>query len=323
VLLGAVLCVLLIACANVTSLLLARAISRQREMAVRASLGASRGRLIRQLLTESLVLAAMGGLLGVLVAWWGAQFLVALVPKGMPIPRLEEIRPIFTILAFTFAVTLATAFLVGLVPAFQASRHDLALSMRQGGRSTVGGGWRLRSGLVVTEVALAMVLLVTAGLLLRTFSYLRAIDPGFNDRNVLACHLLVPDAQYRTGAQQTAFFTQVLERVRSLPGVRSAAAIDHLPLSGHGASTWIHVAGRPEPPPGQQLDALARTVSAGYFATLGVPLYAGRDFADADTGIIDVCEAARPRVKSAQADVLQIAFLQLTIAEQTRWKAGE
>jgi putative ABC transport system permease protein len=293
-LLGAVLCVLLIACANVANLLLARATTRQREMAVRASLGASRDRLIRQLLTESLVLAGIGGILGLLVAWWGARFLVTLVPTSMPIPRLDELRPNFTILAFTLGVTLATALLVGLVPAFQASRQELALSMRQGGRGAVGSGRRLRSSLVVIEVALAMVLLVAAGLLLRTFAYLRAVDPGFSSRNVLACRVMVPYAQYQTGAQQAAFFTQVLDRVRSLPGVRSAAAIDHLPVSGHGASTWIHVYGRPEPPPGQQLDALARTVTPGYFATLGVPLHTGRDFTDADAGVLDISKPIDP-----------------------------
>ncbi|HEV2381806.1 MAG TPA: ABC transporter permease [Terriglobia bacterium] len=294
VLLGAVLCVLLIAYTNVANLLLARSTARRREMAVRASLGASRGRLVRQLLTESLVLAGIGGVLGVLVAWWGARFLVGLVPASMPIPRLEELGPNFTILAFTLAMTLATAFLVGLVPASQASRQEVSLSMWHGGRGTAGGGGRLRGGLVVLEVAMAMMLLVGAGLLLRTFSHLRAINPGFSDRNVLACHVMVPEAQYRTGVQQAAFFAQVLERIRRLPGVRSAAAIDHLPVSGHGSSTWIHVAGRPEPPPGQQLDALARSVTPGYFATLGVPLYAGRDFTDADTGVLDVSKKIDP-----------------------------
>jgi putative ABC transport system permease protein len=294
VLLGAVLCVLLIACTNVANLLLARATTRQREMAVRASLGASRGRLVRQLLTESLVLAGIGGALGLLVGWWGTQFLVALVPRNMPIPRLEQMRPNLTILAFTFGLTVATAFLVGLVPAFQASRQDLALSMRQGGRGAVGGRGGLRSGLVVLEVALAMVLLIAAGLLLRTFSYLRVIDPGFSGRNVLACHVIVPYAQYRTGAQQAAFFAQVLERVRSLPGVRSAAAIDHLPVSGPGGGTWVHVEGKPEPPPGQQLNVMARSVTPGYFATLGVPLYAGRDFTDADMGVLDISKKIDP-----------------------------
>ena len=294
VLLGAVICVLLIACANVANLLLARATTRQREMAVRASLGASRGRLVRQLLTESLLLAGIGGLLGLVVAWWGAQFLLALVPKTMPIPRLEEMRPNLTILVFTVGLTIATSFLVGLVPAFQASRQDLAISMRQGGRGAVGVGSRLRGGLVVLEVALAMVLLVAAGLLLRTFSYLRAIDPGFSDRNVLACHLKLPDAQYRNGTQQSAFFAQVLERVRSLPGVRSAAAIDGLPASGAAGGTWIHVEGKPEPPPGQQLNVMVRTVTPGYFSTIGVPLYAGRDFTGADTGVLDISRRIDP-----------------------------
>lgn len=293
VLLGAVLCVLLIACANVANLLLARATTRQREMAVRASLGASRGRLIRQLLTESLVLAGIGGALGVLVAWWGARFLVSLVPASMPIPRLEQLRPNLAILAFTLGVTVATAFVVGLVPAFQASREDVVLAIRHGGRA-VGSGRRLRGSLVAVEIALAAVLLIAAGLLLRTFAYLRNVDPGFSARNVLACHVKVPDAQYENGTKQAAFFAQVVDHVRSLPGVRSAAAIDHLPVSGHGASTWIHVYGRPEPPPGQQLDALARTVTPEYFATLGVPLQAGRDFTAADTGALDISKKIDP-----------------------------
>ena len=288
VLLGAVVCVLLIACTNVASLLLARSTTRQREMALRASLGASRARLVRQLLTESLVLAGIGGALGVLVASWGARFLVGLVPPTMPIPRLEELRPSITILAFTLGVTVATAFLVGVVPAFQASRQDVSLSTRRGTRGALGGGARLGGGLVALEVALAMVLLVAAGLLLRTFSYLRATDPGFSHRNVLACQVIIPNAQYRTAAQQAAFFAQALERVRSLPGVRSAAAIDSLPVSGAGGGTWVHVEGKPEPPPGQQSNVAVRFITPGYFGTLGVPIYAGRDFTDADTGVLDI-----------------------------------
>jgi putative ABC transport system permease protein len=294
VLLGAVLCVLLIACTNVANLLLARSTIRQREMAVRASLGASRERLIRQLLTESLVLACIGGALGVLVALWGDRFLVGLVPPTMPIPRLDELRPNVAILAFTLGVTVATAFLVGLVPAFQSSRQDVSVSMRQGGRGAVGGGGRLRAGLVVLEVALAMVLLVAAGLLLRTFSYLRATDPGFSHRNVLDCHVIVPYAQYRTDAQQAAFFAEVLQRVRSLPGVRSAAAVDGVPVSGAGGGTWIHVEGKPEPPPGQQVNVMVRTITPGYFSTLGVPLYEGRDFTDADEGVLDLTRTQDP-----------------------------
>ncbi len=293
VLLGAVLCVLLIACANVTNLLLARATTRQREMAVRVSLGASRGRLLRQLLTESLVLTGIGGLLGVLVAWWGAQLLMGLVPASMPIPRLDQLHPNLAILAFTLSVTVATAFLVGLIPAFQASREDVALAMRPGGRA-LGGGRRLRGSLVALEIALAAVLLIAAGLLLRTFAYLRHIDPGFSGRNVLACHLKLPDAQYRTGEQQSAFFAQVLDRARSLPGVRSAAAIDGLPVSGAGGGTWVHVEGRPEPPPGQEVNVMVRTITPGYFSTLGVPFCAGRDFTDADAGVLDISKPVNP-----------------------------
>ena len=288
VLFGAVLCVLLIACANVANLLLARAATRRREMAVRASLGASRGRLVRQLLTESLVLAGIGGILGLLVAWWGAQFVIALVPRNMPIPRLDEMRLDPAVLMFTFGLVVATALLVGLVPALRGSRQSPALSMRQGGRGSIGGGSGLRSSLVTFEVALAMVLLVAAGLLLRTFSYLRNIDPGFSDRNVLACHLKLPDGQYRTDEQQSAFFAQVVDRVRNLPGVRSAAAVDGLPVSGTGGGTWIHVEGKPEPPPSQQLNVMVRSVTPGYFATLGVPFFAGRDFTEADSGVLDL-----------------------------------
>jgi putative ABC transport system permease protein len=293
VLLGAVVCVLLIACSNVANLLLARATTRRREMAVRASLGASRGRLIRQLLTESLVLTVVGALLGVLVAWWGARFLAGLVPAGMPIPRLDRLRPNAAILAFTLGVTLVTAFVVGIVPALQASRKHLGLAIRHGGRA-LGGGRLLRESLVAVEIGLAAVLLIPAGLLLRTFAYLRRIDPGFSDRNVLACRLKLPDAQYRTGQQQAEYFAQVIDRVRGLPGVRSAAAIDGLPVSGAGGGTWVHVEGKPEPPPGQQVNVMVRTITPGYFSTIGVPLYAGRDFTEADRGILDLSRRQDP-----------------------------
>ncbi len=305
VLLGAVACVLLIACANVANLLLARSTVRRRELAVRASLGASRGRLVRQLLTESILLASIGGALGVLVAWWGARALVSLVPSSMPIPRLHELEPNLAILAFTLGVTLATALFVGLVPAFQASRQAAAASMRQGGRGTVGGGGGVRGGLVVLEVALAVVLLVGAGLLLRTFANLRAVDPGFSHRNVLACHVRLPDAQYRTGEQQAAFFAQVVDRVRSVPGVRSAAAIDELPVSGAGGGTWVNVEGRPEPPPGQQVNVMVRTITPGYFSTLGVPLLGGRDFTDADAGVLDVSRRIDPATSPLKVIVNQ------------------
>ena len=304
VLLGAVLCILLIACANVANLLLARATTRKHEMAVRVSLGASRGRLIRQLLTESLVLTSVGGFLGVVVAWLGARFLIRLVPATMPIPRLGQLQPNLTILTFTLGVTVATAFLVGLVPAFQASRQDIAISIRHGGRA-LGGGRRLRGSLVAIEIALAAVLLISAGLLLRTFAFLRSVDPGFHGRNVLACHMILPYGQYRTGRDQAAFFDRVLERVRSLPGIRSAAAIDNLPVSGAGGGTWIHVEGRPEPPPGQQLNVMVRTVTPGYFATLGVPLYAGRDFTDADTGVLDLSKPIDPKTSRLKVIVNQ------------------
>ena len=150
----------------------------------------------------------------------------------------------------------------------------------------------LTSGILRREVA--TVLLIAAGLLLRTFAYLRNVDPGFSGRNVLACHVIVPYAQYRTNAAQAAFFERVLERVRSLPGVRAAAAIDQLPVSGAGGGTWVHIEGKPEPPPGQQLNVMVRSVTPGYFAALGVPLYAGRDFTDADRGVLDVSKPIDP-----------------------------
>ena len=166
--------------------------------------------------------------------------------------------------------------------------------MRQGARGAVGAGSRFRSGLVAIEVALAMVLLVAAGLLLRTFAHLRAVDPGFSQREVLACHLKLPDAQYRNGDQVAAFLSQLLDHVRGLPGVRSVAAIDELPVSGAGGGTWVHVERKPEPPPGQQLNVMVRSITPGYFATLGVPLYAGRDFTDADNGVLDLTKLQDP-----------------------------
>jgi putative ABC transport system permease protein len=158
---------------------------------------------------------------------------------------------------------------------------------------------------VAIEIALATVLLIAAGLLLRTFAFLRNVDPGFHGRNVLACHVILPYGQYRTGREQAAFFDRVLERVRSLPGIRSAAAIDNLPVSGAGGGTWIHVEGRPEPPPGQQLNVMVRTVTPGYFATLGVPLYAGRDFTDADTGVLDLLKPIDPKTSRLKVIVNQ------------------
>jgi len=304
VLLGAVLCILLIACANVANLLLARATTRKHEMGVRVSLGANRSRLIRQLLTESLVLTSIGAFFGVIVAWIGARVLIGLVPASMPIPRLGPLQPNLAVLAFTLGVTVATAVLVGLEPAFQASREDVALSIRQGGR-TLASGRRLLGSLVTIEIALATVLLISAGLLLRTFAILRNVDPGFHGRNLLACRVVLPYGRYRSGREQSAFFDRVLERVRNLPGVHSAAAIDHLPVSGAGGGTWIHVEGKPEPPPGQQLNVMVRTVTPGYFATLGVPLYAGRDFTEADTGILDISRPIDPRTSQLKLIVNQ------------------
>ncbi|MCW5970731.1 MAG: ABC transporter permease [Blastocatellales bacterium] len=278
ILLGMVGCLLLIACANVANLLLARAASRAREIAVRAALGAGRMRLVRQFLTESSVLALLGGAAGLLVAFWGVAALVSLAPPNLP--RLDEITVNRSVFLFTLGVSLATGMIFGLAPALHATRIELNEALKESGRSAGLGrrGGRLRSTVIVAEIALTMIMLVVAGLMIRSFVKLQGVDPGFRPERVLSFQLLLPRTKYPEGPQVAAFFAQLRERLAALPGVESAGAIDAVPLSGGGNMLAFSVEGRPAPPPEQVVDAEAYLVMPGYFSTLGIPLARGEEF---------------------------------------------
>ncbi len=290
VLLVAVGLVLLIACANVANLLLARAASRQREIAIRTSLGAERWRVVRQLLTESLVLAALGGAAGLLVARWGVDGLVAVAPKNLP--RLDEIGIDIRVLAFTMLLCILTAVVFGLGPAVLAVRANPQESLKEGGRSVLGGlrSRRLSSAFVMAEVALSLLLLIGAGLLIRSFQRLTAVNPGFQTENLLTARVTLPGSQYQP-AQRVAFFRQAVERIATLPGVRSASAVSWLPFGGMRSATGFIIEGRPKPAPGERPVTDVRTVLPNYFRTMGIPLLRGRDFTERDTA-----EAPRPFV---------------------------
>ncbi|HEV2884230.1 MAG TPA: ABC transporter permease [Pyrinomonadaceae bacterium] len=280
ILLGAVGFVLLIACANVANLLLARAASRKKEIALRAGLGASRGRIARQLLTESLVLSAVGGALGLLLAWWGTRALLALSP-----PELMDLRDTtvnLSVLAFTVGLTLLTGIVFGLVPAFEASRFDLNESLKEGGKNPGGGAGslRLRNIFVVIQVALALVLLVGAGLLMKSFSRLQSVEPGFDPNNLLTVRVTLPDGKYNTESKRVNFFKQALEKVRALPGVESAGAINTLPFDGPHSGTRMAIEGRPQLPPGQELSTGVCVTDVNYFQTMRIPLKRGRLFTE-------------------------------------------
>jgi len=276
VLLAAVGFVLLIACANVANLLLAQASKRQREITLRAALGAPRRRLVRQLLTESLLLGVAGGGLGLGLASW---ILVAIVHfESGNIPRLDHEGLNLVVLAFTALVSIAASLLFGLAPAWQTARTDLAETLREGGRGAAGAAHsnRLRSGLVIAETAIGVVLLVGAGLLLRSFQQLIRVDPHFNPHYLLALDVNLPSSRYND--QQTVlFYDQLLAKLRALPGVDAASAAWPLPFSGNDATISFEIQGRPSPP-GQHPFAALAVVSPGYFHTLGIALLRGREF---------------------------------------------
>src|SRR5688572_11404433 len=281
VLLAAVAFVLLIACANVANLLLARATARQREMAIRSALGASRSRVVRLLLTESVLLAIVGGAVGLLFAVWSLDVLVSLNPANLP--RLAEIGVNRTVFLFTLAVSAFTGILFGLVLALQVSKSDLNEGLKEGGR---GGSdsprrHRLRAALVVAEVALSLVLLVGAGLMIRSFSRLLAVDPGFKADHVLTAFVSLPVSKYAKREEQVAFFERLTERLRNVPGVTGAGIISDLPLFG-GSSTGFDVDGRPEALPGQRAMTDYRIISPDYFAAMGIKLLKGRAFSRFD-----------------------------------------
>ena len=273
--------VLLIACVNVANLLLARASSRQKEIAVRMALGATRSRLIRQLLTESLLLSSMGGAFGLVLASWGLDLLRAVLSSGVDeIPRADWIRIDPKVLGFTLLISLLTGVVFGLAPALQVSRPDLSEMLKDGGKSSAGGGRgpKLRDSLVVTEVALATVVLLGAGLMLRSFGKLMAVEPGFDPENVLTMQVWLPEPKYADGTKIVAFYQQTLERMREVNGVKSASSINFLPLSGWGDMTEFAIDGRAAAPSGQEPVAEYRVIDSDYFRVMGIPLLKGRPF---------------------------------------------
>jgi len=279
VLLATVAFVLLIACANIANLLLARATSRQKEIAIRAALGAGRRRIIRQLLTESILLSVTGGAIGLLLAAWGNSLLVSLIPRE--VPRINDVSVDARILLFTLGISIVTGLIFGLVPALQASRFDLNQSLKEGvrGMTTGVGQNRLRSLLVVAEVAMALVLLIGAGLLMKSFVRLLDVKPGFNPANVLTFEIQLPNlppSRYERNEAQTAFFQQLMTRLQALPGVENAGGVLSLPLSGAVESTDLFVEGRESTPDGERPDADYTIVTPDYFATLQIPLLQGR-----------------------------------------------
>ena len=285
VLLAAVGFVLLIACANVASLLLTRALSRQKEVAIRSALGASRWRVIRQLLTESLLLSLVGGAAGLVIAYWGVPALVAVLPQSQlnAMPFLKALNINAGILTFSFALSLLTGLIFGLAPALQSSKLDLNEALKEGGRQTsIGAGHRLRSAMVVTEIALAVVLLVGAGLMMKSLFRLLQTNIGFKTENVLTMTVILPPSKYMDANKQINFNDQLRERVQSLPGVSGAGTVNILPVNS-GNTTRFYVDGDPIPAPGQENEANIRTVSDNYFKALGVPVLAGRTFDARDT----------------------------------------
>jgi predicted permease len=281
VLLGAVALVLLIACANLANLMLVRTHSRAKEIAVRGALGASRMRVVQQLLAEGLVLGAGGGLAGLLAAFYGVDLLIAAF--GTALPRASEVTVDARVLAFTAAIAMITGLLAAFVPAWQLSGRDANDALKTGpgrGNSSAGHG-RMRNVLVVSEVALALMLLIGAGLLMRSLSGLRSVDPGFDAGNTLTATIVIPNAKYTTPEQRNQFFDRVLQNVLALPGVESAAWIDNLPLQG-GSTQYVAVEGQPQLKESELPVVAVRMPSPGYFKTSKIQMLAGRDFSDAD-----------------------------------------
>ncbi|HEY7784068.1 MAG TPA: ABC transporter permease, partial [Pyrinomonadaceae bacterium] len=283
VLLVAVGFILLIACANVANLMMARTAARDREIAIRRAMGAGQFRLIRQMLTESVLLSLLGGAIGLLLASWGVQLLLELTPKD--VPRLESVVVDRWALVFTFSISIATGVLFGLAPAWHARRLSLNDSLREGGRGIAGLARvkRMRGLLVVSEVALAVMLLVGAGLMLKSFQRLTDVNPGFNTENLLTMSLGLQFVNYQDPAKQVAFFEQALQRVRSLPGVVSAGASTSLPPSYIQQGQGFEIEGRPNDPGGQPPSAIYIPATPDFLETLQIPLVSGRTITEEDT----------------------------------------
>ncbi len=280
VLLGAVGFVLLIACANVANLLLARATTRQKEIAIRTALGASRRRIVRQLLTESILLSVAGGALGLLLARWGVKLIIAVSPNS--IPRSREINLDGRVVAFTVGVSVLTGIIFGLVPAMQSSKPDLNETLKDAGRGSTSTRHLFRSGLVVSEVALTLVLLIGAGLMVRSVYHLQQVNPGFNDDHLLTFNISLPPKKYSEDQQTLNFYERLAEKIRALPGVKTVGVSSGLPLGNNGWQTSFRVEGQPEPEPGHTPLTEACIATPDYFQAMGITLLKGRNFSEQD-----------------------------------------
>ncbi|MGZ8843909.1 MAG: ABC transporter permease, partial [Pyrinomonadaceae bacterium] len=285
VLLATVAFVLLIACANVANLLLARASARRKEMAIRGALGAARGRIIKQLLTESMLLSFLGGVAGFLIAIWGTPLLVSFIPEN--VPRIHEINVDLRVLGFTLLISIISGAVFGLAPALQASRIDLNESLKESARGTTGGlrQNRMRAFLIVCEVSLAVVLMIGAALLTKSFVRLLDVNPGFDPAHTLTMEVSLPGlppSKYANENEQAAFFEQVVDRLSRLPGVTAAGAVVSLPLTGAQESTDLFIEGRPKPTAEQRAEADYTVVTPDYFRALAIPLLKGRQLTGQD-----------------------------------------
>ena len=282
ILLGAVALVLLIACANVANLLLARSTTRQKEIAIRSAMGALRTRLVRQLLTESVLLSLVGGIGGLLIAVFGIRILMTLTPPD--IPRTKEVSLDLWVLGFTLLMSLITGVIFGLAPALQASKTNINESLKEGGRSATSGSGtrRVSKVLVIGEIAISLMLLISAGLMIKSFLQLRAINPGFDAHNLLTMQIALPPSKYPEEAQQIQFVEQLTARIAGIPGVKAVGMSNGLPL-GRGSETPYLVEGQPPLTPDQQPIAVEFGVSPGYFSAMGIPILKGRAFTENDT----------------------------------------
>ena len=280
---GAVALVLLIACANVANLLLARAAARSREIGIRTALGASRTLIVRQLLAESFLLALLGGAGGLLLAWWGVDLLGAFGPRD--VPRIADIQVNTTVCLFTFGLAIISTLAFGLVPALQVSRPNVSDALQQGSKGSTGGihGTRVRALLVVSQVSLSLLLLAGAGLLIKSFFNLHATNPGFDPSRLLVLEQVIPRTKYSEPDRQRRFYDQLLPKLAAIPGVEAIGGANPLPFSGNDSATSFYIAGQPPIAPGNRPDASHLSVTPGYFGAMRIPLRSGRDFDQRDT----------------------------------------
>lgn len=324
-LLGAVGLVLLIACANIINLMLVRSASRQKEIAVRAALGAGRVRLLRQLLTESVTLSLLGGGAGILLGSWGVQALLALNPVSLP--QYNKIGVDFTVLGFTLAVSVMTGVVFGLAPAWQTLKFDLHSALKEGGRTTIAdrSQRRLSSLLVIAETAMAMVLLIGAGLLLKSFTHLLDVKPGFNTENVLTMQIGIPNVAYQDPQKRIAFLKQLETNLSAAPEVSSVGFVTRLPLMSalNNITSFLAIEGR-EVPPGERPEIDFRRASTGYFQTMGIPLLSGRLVTEQDvannTGSVLINEAMAKRFWPGEDPVGKRISTANSTGRQTQWQ---